>query len=193
MPEALELQCLANRLTAPVIDQAQLIFILMSLTPGEQMAASRMPLNFTLLLDHSGSMAGEKLRTMKAAVNNLIDQLSPDDILSIVTFETRTHVLIPAQPARHPDELKSQVDSIRDAGGTNMARGLQEALKQVSQHAQEGRVSRIVLLTDGEATDKADDSRRAADMRITSLRRRTPARSSRKYINPCRWWHRMYS
>ena len=104
-------------------------------------------------------MAGEKLRTMKAAVKNIIDQLGPEDILSIVTFESKTHVIVPAQPAANKPELKRQVERIKDAGGTNLASGLREALKQVSQKHSAGRINRIVLLTDGEATDKEDDSR----------------------------------
>jgi Ca-activated chloride channel family protein len=116
-----------------------------------------------LLLDHSGSMAGEKLRTMKEAVKNIIDQLSPDDVVSIIAFESKTNVLAPAQPARDRDAIKRQVDRIRDAGGTNMAAGLREALNQVRQWQSESRVSRIIVLTDGEATDKPDDSRDLAD------------------------------
>jgi Ca-activated chloride channel family protein len=55
------------------------------------------------------------------------------------------------------------VERIKDAGGTNLAPGLREALKQVRQKRSPERINRIVLLTDGEATDKEDDSRRTAD------------------------------
>jgi Ca-activated chloride channel homolog len=163
MPETLTLEVLCNRSTVPLLDQPQLAYVLVKLSPGESLAGHRLPLNFTLLLDHSGSMAGEKLRTMKEAVKTIIDQLKPDDILSIVTFESRAEVLIPAQPVTRPEELKKQVDKIKDAGGTNLARGLQEALNQSITNHKEGRVSRIVLLTDGEATDREDDSRKLAD------------------------------
>ncbi|MFM8322432.1 MAG: vWA domain-containing protein [Chloroflexota bacterium] len=163
MSELLNLDLAANRQVVPVIDQPQLIYLLIQLTPGQAIAARRLPLNFTLLLDHSGSMAGDKLRTMKEAVKNIIDQLEPQDVLSIVTFESRTRVLTAAQPVAARDEIKRQVDQIREAGGTNMANGLREALTQARAFHGEGRVSRIVLLTDGEATDKEDDSRRLAD------------------------------
>ncbi len=163
MSETLNVESLCNRSAVPLLDQPQLVFVLTTLSPGPDIAQARMPLNFTLLLDHSGSMAGEKLRTMKEAVKNIIDQLTAEDILSVVTFESRTRVLIPAQRVAQRDELKRQVDKIKDAGGTNLANGLREAIKQVSQGLQEGRVSRLILLTDGEATDREDDSRRLAD------------------------------
>jgi Ca-activated chloride channel homolog len=44
-----------------------------------------------------------------------------------------------------------------------MAGGLREALRQISDWNRENRASRIVLLTDGEATDRLDDSRALAD------------------------------
>ena len=163
MSEYLRLSCLCNRAGVRVIDQQQLIYLLVEIIPGEALEASRIPLNFALLLDHSGSMAGEKLRTMKDAVKNIIDQLGPEDILSVITFESKTHVIIPAQPPANKPELKRQVELIKDAGGTNMASGLREALKQVSQKHTESRINRIVLLTDGEATDKEDDSRWVAN------------------------------
>ena len=72
-------------------------------------------------------------------------------------------MLIPAQRATDKEDLKRQVNGIEDGGGTNMARGLREGINQVQQFMGPERVSRLVLLTDGEVTDKEEDSRREAD------------------------------
>jgi Ca-activated chloride channel family protein len=163
MTNILQLTSMCNRYGVPLLNQPQLIYVLTELQPGEAMSNVRLPLNFALVLDHSGSMAGEKLRTMKEAVKNIIEQLDPNDVLSIVTFETKTRVLVQSQPARDKAGLKKQVDKISDGGGTNMAPALRESLNLVSQLHSSERVSRIVILTDGEATDKEDDSRHVAD------------------------------
>lgn len=160
---AIQLTSVCNRNAAPVINSPQLIYVLTELFPGAGVSHVRLPLNLTLLLDRSGSMAGPKLRNMKEAVKRIIDQLDPSDVISIVTFETRTKVLFPAQLATDKESLKKQVDGIDDGGGTNMAAGLREGINQVQQWMGPDRISRLVLLTDGEATDKEDDSRREAD------------------------------
>lgn len=163
MSDLLKLTSMCNRAAVPVIDQPQLIYVLTELVPGKAISNVRLPLNFSLVLDHSGSMAGEKLRTMKEAVNHIIDQLGEEDIISIVTFQSRTEILTPAQPARDKEALKRAVNKIRDGGGTNVAPALQAGLRLVSQSLSPERVSRIILLTDGEATDREEDSRRIAD------------------------------
>ena len=163
MSDVLQLTSLCNRSRLQVLNQPQLVYVLTEILPGAASMQRRMPLNFTLVLDRSGSMAGEKLETLKAAVKNIVQQLDPGDVISIVTFETRTQVLVPAQQAVDKPALMRLVDKIEDGGGTNMASGLREGLGQVRQNLSPERTSRIVLLTDGEATDKRDDSRREAD------------------------------
>ena len=163
MPEPLRLSSLCNRSALQVLNHPQMVYILTEIFPGEMISTRRLPINFALLLDRSGSMAGEKLRTMRSAVKRLVDQLQPEDILSIITFETRTQVLVPAQPVRDKESIKHKIDLIEDGGGTNMALGLKEALRQVQQNLNTAYVNRIVLLTDGEATDRLDDSRKLAD------------------------------
>jgi Ca-activated chloride channel family protein len=152
-----------NRSSVLVMDQPQLLYILTEVEPGAQSSKIRLPINFALVLDRSGSMAGEKLHTMKEAVKSIIDQLEKDDILSIVTFESQTEVIASSQPALDKKGLKQLIDKIRDGGGTNIAQALKVALRMVSQNANENRVSRLVLLTDGEATDSEQDSFLVAD------------------------------
>lgn len=168
MSKALELSSQCSRSSVPILQGAQLVHVLTELQPSASTAKRRLPLNFVLLLDHSGSMAGDKLHTMKQAVNRIIDQLNQNDILSIVTFETRTKILIPAMPVGEREMIKNRVDQIQDAGGTNLAPALRAALDQVSRHHTENYINRLVLLTDGEATDNLDDSREQSD-RAASL------------------------
>lgn len=163
MPDVIQLSCSSNKTTVQVMDQPQLLYVLSEITPGGAAPDVRMPLNFALVLDRSGSMAGEKIRTMREAVKNIIDQLDPMDVVSVVTFESTTQVLIPAQRVDNKTALKSIVDSIRDGGGTSMSPAIQEGLNQVSTFHNSERISRIILLTDGEVTDKEADSFRAAD------------------------------
>src|SRR5512135_3367234 len=110
MSDLLRLTSMCNRVAVPVIDQPQLIYLLTEIVPGKAISNVRLPLNFSLVLDQSGSMAGDKLRTMKEAVNHIIDQLGADDIISIVAFQSRTDILAPAQPARDKEALKRAVN-----------------------------------------------------------------------------------
>src|SRR5512139_1308588 len=98
MSDIVQLTCLCNRIGVPVLNQPQLIYLLTELTPGAALANVQMPLNFALVLDQSGSMAGEKIQTMKEAVKNIVDQLMPTDILSLVAFDGHPRLLVPAQP-----------------------------------------------------------------------------------------------
>jgi len=160
----IQLTSLSNRSAAPVLDTHQLIYVLTEIRPSQGMANHRLPLNLTLLLDRSGSMSGPKLRNLKEAVKRIIDQLGSEDLISIVTFETRPQVLIPIQPASDKHGIKKVIDSIDEGGGTNMALALREGIRQAKQKMELDRTSRLVLLTDGEATDKVEYSYHEADL-----------------------------
>ncbi|NEO28287.1 MAG: VWA domain-containing protein, partial [Kamptonema sp. SIO4C4] len=56
------------------------------------------PLNLCLVLDHSGSMNGQPLKTVKDAAINLVEKLNPRDRISVIAFDHRAKVLIPNQP-----------------------------------------------------------------------------------------------
>ena len=163
MSGAIHVSCLCNRNAIPALDESQLVYVLTELTPDPALAEHRMPLNFALVLDRSGSMEGHKLASLKKAVNRIIDRLAPDDIIALITFDTRCMLLAEAQPAQNKVELKYLVEQITPGGSTVMAPAIGEAIRQVSANDAPERVSRIILLTDGEATDNEDHSRREAD------------------------------
>ncbi|MDE3229168.1 MAG: VWA domain-containing protein [Chloroflexota bacterium] len=126
-------------------------------------AATRMPLNLALALDHSGSMRGEKLRSVKEAVKLVIDHMSASDIVSVIVFDDNVKVIVPAQPVRDPELLKAAVDGIRDGGGTSMSLGMNVAMTELRKNASPHLVNRMILLTDGATYGDADRCRRIAD------------------------------
>jgi len=79
---------------------------------------SRRPLNLALVLDRSGSMKGTKIENVRKAVNAIIEQLTDQDILSVVLFNEEVELLIPAQSVINKAELKKKINQITHGGGT---------------------------------------------------------------------------
>jgi hypothetical protein len=65
-------------------------------TRRTQRSVDRPPVNVAIVLDRSGSMAGDKIRQAKEAAKYAVDLLGPQDILSIITYESTVDVLMPA-------------------------------------------------------------------------------------------------
>ena len=58
---------------------------------------SRTPVNVAFVIDRSGSMAGDRIAQAREAAIMAIGRLGPEDIASVVVFDTRADVLIPGQ------------------------------------------------------------------------------------------------
>ena len=133
----------------PVTGGSQLAYVLLETRPTEMMAQVRMPLNFALVLDHSGSMKGAKLRNVKEAVKMVIDRLEPTDYVSVVIFDDTSQVVIPSMPSNDRPGMKAAIDQIRDAGGTTMSLGMIQGLNELRRWSIPHAINRMILLTDG--------------------------------------------
>src|SRR5437879_2535141 len=133
----------------PVTGGSQLAYVLLEAQPTEMMAQVRMPLNFALVLDHSGSMKGAKLKNVKEAVKMVIDRLEPTDYVSVIIFDDTCQVIIPSMPARDPVGMKAAIDRIRDAGGTTMSLGMMQGINELRRWNIPNAINRMILLTDG--------------------------------------------
>src|SRR6266700_1193863 len=102
MPGEVALSYQLGRDPMPVTDRSQAGYVLLEAVPTELMAQVRLPLNFSLVLDCSGSMHGSKIASVKEAVKMVIDNLSPDDYISVVTFTGSARTIVSAMPARDP-------------------------------------------------------------------------------------------
>jgi Ca-activated chloride channel family protein len=110
---------------------------------------ARTPLNISLVLDRSGSMAGDKIAYARKAAKAVIDRLGPEDLVSIVNYDDRVEVTSPQQPVRNKEELKRKIDRISDRGSTALTDGMREGYRQIQSQKREGYVNRVLLLTDG--------------------------------------------
>ncbi|BAZ02126.1 von Willebrand factor type A [Tolypothrix tenuis PCC 7101] len=107
------------------------------------------PLNLCLILDHSGSMNGRPLETVKQAATRLVDRLKPGDRLTVVVFDHRAKVLIPNQVIEDPEYIKRQINRLTADGGTAIDEGLRLGIEELAK-GKKDTVSQVFLLTDGE-------------------------------------------
>ncbi|GCE11021.1 vWA domain-containing protein [Tengunoibacter tsumagoiensis] len=146
----------------PVTGGSQLAYVLLEAKPTEIMAQVRMPLNFALVIDHSGSMKGAKLRNVREAVKMVIDRLEPTDYISVVIFDDSAQVIIPSMPANDKPGMKAAIDRIQDAGGTTMSLGMTHGLGELRRWNIPNAVNRMILLTDGVTYGDTDRCRQLA-------------------------------
>ncbi len=107
------------------------------------------PLNLCLALDHSGSMNGKPLETVKEAAAQLVDKLKDGDSLSIVAFDHRAKVIVPNQVINNPASIKREINKLRASGGTAIDEGLKLGIEELNK-AKKDSISQVFLLTDGE-------------------------------------------
>ncbi len=162
MAGEVQLTVQTNKRLFPTTSNQQLIYVLIEAQPTGAAAQVQMPLNFSLVLDHSGSMSGQKIESLREAAALAIDQMQANDVVSIVIFDDSVKLISASQPALHPDTLKREIAGIRAAGGTRMSKGMRLGLEELEKGRNNQRVSRMLLLTDGETFGDEETCRKLA-------------------------------
>ncbi len=146
------LQVTPSKRTLVPIPEAQVIYLLAEIFPdprAHDLTSRESRLNLTLVLDHSNSMSGTRMEKVKIAAYQIIDNLHEDDILSVVIFNDRANIIIPATTINDRPALKARVGMINPSGGTEIYKGLQAGVDQNRQYLGPRLVNHIILLTDG--------------------------------------------
>jgi len=123
-------------------------------SPGVQDLGGYLPKDIIFVLDHSGSMEGEKLSQMKGAFKSVILDLQGTDNFAILTFSTTVtpvfDKLVPATGDNKKDAVE-KIQELESDQSTNIDQALLDALEMLKTSSD--RVPIIVFLTDGLPTE----------------------------------------
>ncbi len=107
--------------------------------------------NLIFLVDVSGSMqAPERLPLFQAALDQLIEQLRPEDYLGLVTFAGKAKVLLPPTSGRQKPSLHAAVRRLAGEGQTVIYAGFETGYRAAQARYRAGGSNRLLLVTDGE-------------------------------------------
>ncbi|MEU2655519.1 VWA domain-containing protein [Streptomyces sp. NPDC007325] len=119
----------------------------------------RRPSRTVYVLDTSGSMGGERLDRLKAALTELTGDFRDREEVTLMPFgssvktgEVRTYTVDPKDPARARDAIRADAGKLSASGGTAIYSSLTEAYRSLGEAPRDTFTS-VVLMTDGENTD----------------------------------------
>jgi len=111
----------------------------------------RGPSNLVFLLDVSGSMAEpDKLSLVQQAMKMLVEELTEDDRVAIVTYASTTGVRLEPTNGSQKQKIVQCIESLTAGGSTNGAAGIQLAYELAARHFLPKGTNRVILATDGD-------------------------------------------
>ena len=142
-----------SRKALPIMDGPQLIYVmlnLMALPPQTgAIVPTTPPMNICLVLDTSTSMSGPRLNSVKETARQIIQTLKPEDVISVVTFNDAAEVIIPATRGQNINILEARISIINSDGGTEIGKGLETGLAEISRNSRPSYHNHLILITDG--------------------------------------------
>ena len=144
----LDIELFLSREKVDISDSNQVVYLLVNIKPPQQ-KNEQLPLNLSLVIDRSTSMQGKRLQCVKTAVELLIEKLSPEDTLSIISFSDRAEVVVPADTITNKNHINAQVRAIQASGGTEIYQGLKTSVQELRKNNLKNHSNQLILLTDG--------------------------------------------
>lgn len=133
------------------VEQSDEVTVLLELAaPEETRETPRAAATVQVVLDRSGSMAGERLDAARVALAELAERLDPADRFGVVAFDDGVDVVVPAGAVVDKAALRSCVMAIAPGGCTNLSGGLLRGLQEARRVAGSAGAT-VLLVSDGHA------------------------------------------
>ncbi len=119
---------------------------------GKEIATDNLPANnLVFLIDVSGSMmSADKLPLLKSGLQLLIDQLRPQDHVSIVVYAGAAGVVLPSTSGSNKEKISAALEQLQAGGSTAGGEGIVLAYKTAQEHFIKSGNNRVILTTDGD-------------------------------------------
>jgi Ca-activated chloride channel family protein len=108
-------------------------------------------LNLAIVIDRSGSMAGEPLHQAKRCAAFMIDSLTAADRGCVVAYDDTVQVVAESRPVTNKEHFKGAISHIHDGGSTNLHGGWLKGAEEAAKCLDPSTISRVLLLSDGNA------------------------------------------
>lgn len=113
--------------------------------------SGRQALNLAMALDTSKSMQGEKLEATVDAASALINWLTRNDKLAIISYDSQVEVIQPLIALHDKVSIVKALQSLKAGSSTNLSGGWLQALRSLEEETAADGFRRVILLTDGMA------------------------------------------
>jgi Ca-activated chloride channel family protein len=119
--------------------------------PDAVRPTTRAPMAVSLVVDTSGSMAGEKIENARLAASSLLESMVDGDVVSIYAFNQSVTEIAPptVMSAATRSGLMQRVSLLVAMGGTNMYDGMRTGVARIAQAPATHPLRRIFLISDG--------------------------------------------
>lgn len=129
-----------------------------------EVAGNNTPLNLAVVVDRSGSMGGPRIASVRRATEALYTMLSPNDVFSLVSYDNEVDTLVYPDLVSNQRGVQQIIAQLRTGGSTALAAGYERGATLAGDFQGDDRLTRIMLLSDGQANAGETRPHKLAEM-----------------------------